>query len=112
MLRRRKKRWLVSDGDNDPLRGLANMVDVMLVFVCGLLVALVLSWNLQDIFTSEMDAARRQELLRTIQQVVTVEKGRELEELPNTGPGSGSGYQELGTVYQDPETGKLIMIEN
>ncbi|MDP3044780.1 MAG: hypothetical protein Q8N93_05125 [Bacillota bacterium] len=43
---------------------------------------------MQDIFTSEIDAARRQELLRTIQQVVTVEKGRELEVLPDTGPGS------------------------
>ena len=49
---------------------------------------MALSWNLQDIFTSEIDAARRQELLRTIQQVVTVEKGRELEVLPDTGPGS------------------------
>lgn len=112
MLRREKRRWLALEGDNDPLQGLANMMDVMLVFVCGLLVALVISWNLQEIFTDEIDATQRQKLLQAIQQVVAVEKGQELEEVPDTGSGTGSGYEELGTVYRNPETGKLIMIEN
>ncbi|GAW92497.1 DUF2149 domain-containing protein [Calderihabitans maritimus] len=113
MLRRNKRRWLLAEEEEyNPLAGLANMVDVMLVFACGLLVALVLSWNLQDVFLKDLSPVQRQQLLQAIKNMVTVEQGKELEEIPQLGSGSGSGYQELGTVYRDPKTGKLIMIEN
>ncbi|ACA59254.1 conserved hypothetical protein [Candidatus Desulforudis audaxviator MP104C] len=114
MLRQQRLRQRLSRAEeNDPMAGLANMLDVMLVFCCGLLVILVLSWNLQSVFFSELTPEEKQRLLQTIQKVIQVEQARELEEIPEiqaTG-GGGSGYREMGKVYQDPETGKLIMIQ-
>jgi len=103
---------LLAEEDLDPLTGVANMVDVMLVFACGLLVALVLSWNLQAVFLQDQSPEARQRLLQAIQQFVSLEQGNELDQVPDVGSGAGSGYQELGTVFRDPKTGKLIMIEN
>lgn len=77
----------------DLMGGLANLLDVMLVFCVGLMIALVMSWNLQHVI------------------FVDVEKGRELHELPQLQDDGGQGFQEMGKVFQDPETGKLILIE-
>lgn len=79
--------------ENDPMSGLANLIDVMLVFCVGLIIALVLSWNLQHII------------------FVDIERGQQLQEIPQIQQSGGEGYQEMGKVYQDPETGKLILIE-
>ncbi len=85
-------------GDDDPLGPLANMVDVVLVFACGLIAALVAQTDLLE----RLDAAR---------QPVTVERGRELPRLPNSLEGnSGKGLESVGQVYRDPATGRLILI--
>ncbi|MCG0278438.1 MAG: DUF2149 domain-containing protein [Thermanaeromonas sp.] len=90
---------------------MANLIDVMLVFCCGLMVALVLSWNLQNIIFAKVKPEEKQRLMQNIQRVINVERGRELKEIPDLEKGGGSGYQEMGTVYKDPKTGKLILIE-
>ncbi|MEA4988107.1 MAG: DUF2149 domain-containing protein [Anaerovorax sp.] len=95
MLDRRARRSRLSEEEVDPIAGLANLVDVMLVFSCGLLVALVMTWNLQDILFQKVD----------------VEKGQQLVEVPKIEQSGGEGYSEMGKVYEDPETGKLILIE-
>ena len=87
------------DHDEDPLGPLANLVDIILVFACGLMAALVaFSPELQQHFTTQ-------------QQDVTV--GKELPEVPKAVRQQlqeGSGYEPMGQVYRDPQTGKLILI--
>lgn len=95
MLARRMRRQQLCEEEIDPMGGLANLVDVMLVFCCGLLVVLVMTWNLQDILFKKVD----------------VERGQQLQEVPKVEAGGGEGYSEMGMVYQDPETGKLILIQ-
>jgi len=111
VLSRRMKRERLSEEEVDPLGGLGNLVDVMLVFCCGLMVALVLSWNLQNIIFARVKPEEKQRLMQSMQKIINVERGRELKEVPQMQQGGGSGYQEMGTVYRDPKTGKLIMIE-
>ena len=101
----------MSGEEVDPMGGLANPVDVMQVFCCGWMIALVLSWNLQNVIFAEVKPEEKQNLMQRIQKVINVEQGKELKEVPQIQQGSGSGYHEMGTVYKDPETGKLIMIE-
>jgi hypothetical protein len=80
--------------DEDPRARLVNLVDVMLVFACGLLAAL---------------SAGQQSTLNRLQEV---NKGREIE-TPSTGEQSvGNGYHAIGQVYRDPKTGKLFLIES
>jgi hypothetical protein len=40
-----------------------------------------------------------------------VTQGDELNETPDTSNSSGQGYTEMGKVYKDPKSGKLIMVE-
>lgn len=90
--------------DDEPLGPLANLVDIMLVFACGLIAALVAqSADLKQHFNVELQQSQQQ----------TISQGRELTDVPESLKDSvkgTEGYQSMGQVYKDPETGKLILI--
>ncbi len=81
------------DRDEDPRASLVNLVDVMLVFACGLLAAL---------------AAGSQSALKVPKPV---EKGQQIERPASGITQQGSGYDRVGEVFRDPKTGKLVLIE-
>jgi hypothetical protein len=87
-----------SEPDVDPRVGLVNLADVMLVFACGLMLALVAYWNL--------DISDMRELARS-EEVTEV---RDVEDITENA-GIGGGFVELGKVYQDPMTGKYYMLQ-
>lgn len=78
--------------DEDPRASLVNLVDVMLVFACGLIAAI----------------AGAQGALKTPQPV---EKGRQIERPASGVSQDGSGYDRVGEVFRDPKTGQLMLIE-
>lgn len=96
-----RRRFVPSRFENeavDPLGPLANLVDIMLVFACGLIAALALAQGGAERFF------QRQEV---------VEKGREMPTLPDSlAGGAGEGMEPVGQVFRDPETGKLILVGN
>lgn len=98
---RKRRRNLQSDEEFNPLSSLANLADVMFVFSVGLLVALASVWNV-DASTSGSSKPE--------QTIVDVKAGKSMKNLPQIDSNAGSGYDEMGTVYKDPKTGKLIMI--
>lgn len=79
-------------GDEDPRASLVNLVDVMLVFACGLIAAIAGTQG-----------------ARTAPQ--PVEKGRQIERPYDAAGMAGSGYDRVGEVYRDPRTGKLVLVE-
>lgn len=98
-------RWRASSfdaQDDEPLGPLANLVDIMLVFACGLIAALVaVSPELKQHFKLDKD--------------VKLEHSQELTDIPESlrqqlERGEAEGYQSMGQVYKDPKTGKLILI--
>jgi hypothetical protein len=78
--------------------GLVNLADVMLVFACGLMLALVTYWNL--------DISSMQEII----QMGDVTEVTDIDEMTDAQLGGSGGYTEMGTVYKDPMTGKLYML--
>ena len=80
------------------MSSMGNIGDIMLVFACGLMVALVVAWNVDlGKFTQvEMDQT---------QEVDDVERMTEMLY------GEGNAFVERGTVYQDPQTGKYYLVE-
>ena len=101
--------------EEDPMTGVANLVDAMLVIAVGLLVFLVISWNMQAIvfkFNEDINPEQRQDAINAMKQVTEIDQGKQLNETPDVSSSSGEGYSELGKVYKDSNTGKLIMIEN
>lgn len=112
MLRKNKRRLLNQDNEEDPMSGTANLVDAMLVLAVGFLIFLVISWNMQDVVFSDMDSQEKQEAMKSMKQAAQVTMGKELNNTSQSTSGSGSGMVEMGKVYKDPKTGKLIMVEN
>ncbi len=87
--------------ETDPLSGFANLMDVMLVFALGLMIALL----------SQSDDLKRHFALTDVE----VSTSDELVELPTQGNSQGKaaqGMESVGTVYRDPTSGKLILIGN
>lgn len=90
-------------GGVNPMDGVANLADVMLVFACGLMLALIINWNV-DVGGTAQGAK------------VSVERGQEITDV-QTNPGDpdesadeDTQYEEVGVVYKDPATGKLYMV--
>lgn len=85
----------------NPLEGAINIVDAMLVFACGLMLSLVMHWNVN---------------LSKIGERVNLERGREVIQAPDIRDdlvetqGQGKLYEKMGTVYKDPATGQLFML--
>ena len=112
MARHKSGRRLDKGEEEDPIAGAANLVDAMLVIAVGLLVFLVISWNMQNIvFNENMDEQQKQKVRNAIQEVSQIDQGEELEDTPDISNSSGNGFTEMGKVYRDSETGKLIMVE-
>lgn len=95
---RRKSRW--RHEEINPLEGAINIVDAMLVFACGLMLALAINWNV------DFGQGKR----------VNLEQGREMTGVPEIREdlietqGEGELYERMGTVYKDPATGELFML--
>ena len=110
---RLNRKTAFEEDEEDPMTGVANLVDAMLVIAVGLLVFLVISWNMQAIvFNDAVTPEQKQDAINAMKQVTEVDQGQQLNETPDVSNSSGEGYAELGKVYKDPSTGKLIMIEN
>lgn len=82
----------------DPMSSLNNIGDVMLVFACGLMVALVVAWNVDLAEFTQVDMA--QEL-----------QDSDIEQITEQLYGEGNAFVEKGKVYQDPTTGKFYLVE-
>ena len=116
--------WRSSQFDSqeqEPLGPLANLIDIMLVFACGLIAALVaLSPELEQHFqANQQEPLANRELLAQKESSAKIQPvdsiGKELTSTPEALKNklqSQEGYQSMGQVYRDPETGKLILISN
>ena len=83
----------------DPMSSLGNIGDIMLVFACGLMVALVVAWNV------DLGKFSQVQMDQEIQQ-------DEIEQITEQLYGEGNAFVEKGTVYQDPVTGKYYLVED
>ncbi len=84
--------------DIDPMSGIANVVDAMLVFACGLLIALALASgvNISELTAQYTPTGEMQSVDDPGDVTTSKEDG-------------GKGYQEAGTAYYDPDTGKYFI---
>lgn len=82
----------------DAMSGLANLSDVMLVFACGLMAAVILNWNV-DLSKTRVEILQRE-------QMQELDNAEEMEQDIQ----SSSSFEQKGTVYEDPETGKLYVV--
>lgn len=87
------------DEDFSPMEGVGNMADAMLVFACGILLALIISWN--------VDISEQGE----IHQEGTRYQVEDIDSEATNAVESQEDLVEMGKVYRDPNTGKLYVVE-
>jgi hypothetical protein len=91
-----------AEGEN-PMDGVANLADVMLVLAVGIMLALVINWNI--------DVSPEQSSTTTSPSEIT----SEIEGFTNgedTEIDAEGNYEKMDVeVYRDPTTGKLFMVE-
>ena len=84
--------------DFNPIEGAVNIIDVMLVFACGLMLSLITNWNV-DFSVKQVDLSQGKE----VSQVESLQKSAEGAQDPQ------SAYQKMGVLYRDPVSGKMYM---
>ena len=89
---------------SDPMSGLANLADCMLVLACGLMVTLVAFWNL--------DLSPHYEVVEETGKLVTIEESPELavRESKEANPEDDNVFENMGALYRDPRTGKMYYL--
>ena len=73
--RRRNKRQTIN-----PMESVVNLIDIMLIFACGLMVSIVSLWNIDLNMSDRINQTE------------------------------SNYYQDVGRVYEDPETHKCILL--
>ncbi|KZX15873.1 DUF2149 domain-containing protein [Methanobrevibacter curvatus] len=107
---RKRKIFKKASNDEDPMSGIANMTDVMLVLAVGFLIFAIMSMNMQSVIFSDSTPQEKQRISEAIKKAVNVETAQDYNGTADISSGESSGMENMGTVYKDPETGKLIMI--
>lgn len=102
MRRRDWRRSRFDDGPEDSLGPLSNLADIMLVFAVGLIAALAASERAGEGAAEGVDDR--------VGGTEPVVEGDELPEVPDGVGEEGAGYESVGRVYRDPDTGRLIMV--
>jgi hypothetical protein len=82
----------------------------MLVLAVGFLIFTVISMNMQNVVFSDLTPQEKTQVSQIIKKTIQIQMGQQLNVTPQIQSNNGSGYTEMGTVYKDPKTGKLIMI--
>jgi len=78
----------------NPMEGLSNMSDVMLCLAVGIMMALIMHWNVDITSVNDVKELKNAENMNN----------KQVEKVENN-----SGLQKKGVVYQDPKTHKYYI---
>ena len=98
---RNRRRIYDDEEEGNPMEGALNIVDAMLVFACGLMLSLIIFWNV-DLQSSELVPA-----MDATEVQASSASADEVAESIDT----EAEYEKMGTVYVDPNTGKMYLVE-
>ncbi len=94
-------------GDSDPLSGMANLFDLAMVFALALMVALVSSFQISELLTSE-DVTMVKDPGKANMEII-VKKGKEITRYKGSeSSGEGKGRR-IGIAYE-LENGQIIYV--
>ena len=106
-----KRRTTHSDdeyGGDDPMAGVANLFDIGLVFIVGLLMTLFSAYQLQDLFSEKSDMTIIKKTESEELQIIT-KKGKRIKAMKVTKSKAKGGGERLGTAYR-LEDGTMVYV--
>ncbi|MCA9406575.1 MAG: DUF2149 domain-containing protein [Candidatus Omnitrophica bacterium] len=97
----------LSDYDDDPLSGMANLFDLAMVFAVALMVAVVTRMQIAEVFTED-DVTLVKNPGKENMEII-VKKGKEIERYKASGKTSEGQGKRIGAAYE-LEDGKVIYV--
>lgn len=94
--------------DNDPMSGVANLFDIGLVFIVGLIVTLFTAYNLQDLF-SEKSEITILKMSKDKEVEIIIKKGKKIKAVKVTKQKAEGRGERLGVAYK-LEDGSMIYV--
>jgi hypothetical protein len=106
--RRRRDNTYGDQGENDPLSGVANLFDIGLVFIVGLIITLFTAYHLQDLFSekSELTIMKKSE---NGQMEIITKKGEKIKAIKVTKEKALGKGERLGIAYR-LEDGSMVYV--
>lgn len=96
----RRKNDFFQEEEQNPMEGVANLVDAMLVLACGLMMAIISFYNVDIRGASTKTEELKQEQLQEVDDYGVID---------DDGNISG-GFESRGKVFEDKKTGKLYVV--
>ncbi|MDK2973782.1 MAG: hypothetical protein PWP08_153 [Methanofollis sp.] len=109
-MKERRRLYLSTEDDDDPLAGMANLFDVAMVFAVALLVALVLSFNVPEMLDDQSSVTLVKNPGAPDMQIIVKDR-YEIKVLNMTEQVAGGQGKKLGTAYR-LENGQVIYVPN
>lgn len=108
--RRYRRTGLLDDPeDQNPMTGVANLFDVAMVFSVALLVALVMSYHLPELLSSNEDITIVKNPGAEDMKIIIKDQGKPIEVLNMTDDIGGGTGEALGTAYKLSD-GRVIYV--
>lgn len=85
--------------DNDPLSGVANLFDLGLVFIVGLLLALFATYHLEDLLEEKSQVTITKQSANGELEIIT-KKGKKIEAMKVSKQKAKGRGERLGTAYR------------
>ena len=98
----------VEQSDEDPLSGVANLFDLGLVFIVGLLVMFLGAYKMQDLLDEKSDVTITKVSSDSKMQVIT-KRGKKIQAMRVTNVRAQGQGQRLGTAYR-LESGAIVYV--
>lgn len=95
-------------GDEDPLSGVANLFDMSVVFIVGLIVTLFSAYQLLDLFNEKSDMTIIKKTSSDNLQIIA-KKGKKIKAMEVTKAKAEGGGERLGTAYR-LEDGTMVYV--
>jgi len=94
--------------DNDPMSGVANLFDVGLVFIVGLIIALFGSYHLEDLLKEDSQVTITKQSASGEMEII-IKDGKKIEAMKVSKEQAKGKGQRLGTAYQ-LENGSMVYV--
>jgi hypothetical protein len=94
--------------DEDPMAGVANLFDVSVVFIVGLMITLFSVYRIGDLMDPESEVTLVKTNAEGLREVI-VKKGTEITAYELTGETLGGDGERLGTAYRLAD-GQIIYV--
>ncbi|MBW2014861.1 MAG: DUF2149 domain-containing protein [Deltaproteobacteria bacterium] len=94
--------------DNDPMTGVANLFDIGLVFIVGLIVTLFTAYHLQDLFSEKSEITILKKSENAELEIIT-KKGKKIKAIKVTKKKVQGRGERLGIAYR-LEDGTMVYV--